>query len=355
MAWDYSFDTHVWIFSVGRGNAAFIRTGMNHGFILDMNSTEFDVAKFIKDKFVCKLDSYKDNKIAQAILSHPHGDHIVQCSELKKGSPLYPTLLTCPHAKDSENGSPNEKVNWTRICNRDTDAENVETYKSLYSNRNLPLQTIQYAAGRNIPNLEYGLFYIRPPVCEKLHPNDDNEYGNSTSIMFYLRHGTNSVLFPGDMTPEGMEHILNEREGLEKRYTKFDSKWAANNGTHHAKTDGQPSLRSLLQQGLTILVAPHHGLESCHSPALFGAIKGGRPKMVVISERRKAHEGDGSTHPNYARDICSSGLRVQIEGREEIKGCLTTKEGHHILAVLENSGGTKVYTEKDPEKLLAVL
>ena len=29
MAWWESFDTQIWIFSVGRGNAAFVRTGLN--------------------------------------------------------------------------------------------------------------------------------------------------------------------------------------------------------------------------------------------------------------------------------------------------------------------------------------
>jgi len=104
--WEYSLDTHIWIFAVGRGNAAFIRTGMNQGFILDMNAIDFDVAKFIKEKFVPKLDSYEKCKIAQAILSHPHGDHIQQCAELRDGSLLHPKLLTCPHDKDSQDGSP---------------------------------------------------------------------------------------------------------------------------------------------------------------------------------------------------------------------------------------------------------
>jgi ribonuclease BN (tRNA processing enzyme) len=169
MPWEYSLDTHVWIFSVGRGNAAFIRTGMNQGFILDMNASEFDVAKFIKDNFVSKLDSYSEHKIAQAVLSHPHGDHIAKCGEVRKGCPLEPALLTCPHHKDPVDGSPSEKLNWDRIINRESDAENVEIYKSLYAQRNLPLQTIQYVPGRNVPNLEYGIFYIRPPVCEKIH------------------------------------------------------------------------------------------------------------------------------------------------------------------------------------------
>jgi len=142
---------------------------------------------------------------------------------------------------------------------------------------------------------------------------------------------------------------------VEKRYTKFESKWAEAYSTQHCKTGGQPSLKSLLQQGLTILVAPHHGLESCYSPTLFEAMKGGRPKLVVISERRKTNEKDGTTHANYQQQQCSSGLKVEVDGSEDFRLSLTTKGGHHILAVLGNTGGTRVFADTDPNKLLAKL
>src|SRR6266516_1615237 len=101
MEWYDTFSTQIWIFAVGRGNAAFIRTALNQGFILDMNAADFDPAEFIKKKFVPKLDSYGGYKIAQAVLSHPHTDHISQCTALRDG--LSPALLTCPHDKDPEN------------------------------------------------------------------------------------------------------------------------------------------------------------------------------------------------------------------------------------------------------------
>lgn len=357
MAWQDSLGTHIWIFSVGRGNAAFIRTGLNQGFILDMNASDFDPAQFIKKKLLKKLDTYDKRKIAQAILSHPHADHIAQCAELASGNQLYPSLLTCPHDKDFKDGtSSNEKLNWERIKNQDKDKEIVETYKSLYKERSLPLQTIRFDSNRTIPNLEYGIYFIRPPVCEKLHEKDDNAYGNSTSIMFYLRHGNNSILFPGDMTPEGMKHVLDEGKGVEKRYTVFNRDWAEENKESHCKTGGQPSLKGLLKnRGLTVLVAPHHGLESCYSPNLYDSFKGGKPRLVVISERRRAHENDGNTHQNYQSEKGASGLKVHCEGSEETCNSLTTKNGQHILIVFDSSGGPKVYAEKDPDKLLAKL
>jgi beta-lactamase superfamily II metal-dependent hydrolase len=359
MDWNFKNSTQIWIFSVGRGNAAFIRTGLNQGFVLDMNATDFDVADFVEKNFVPKLDAYKKNKIAQAVLSHPHGDHIAQCDRLEKGKPLYPTLLTCPHHKDFKDGSDsNEKLNWDRIKNRASDTAAVESYKGLYKGeeRYPPLQTIQFDSKRTIPNIEYGIYYIQPPKCEKLHA-DDNAYGNSTSIMFYLRHGSNSILFPGDMTPEGMQHILGEREGTQKRYTVFDRQATVDHPEWYLKTFDQPSLKALLRErGLSILVAPHHGLESCYSSDLYAAMKAGKPQLVVISERRKKKDddGSGSIHPNYSKETGASGLDVEVEGeRKSGKRTISTVNGHHILVVFEGSGAPRVYAEKDAARLFA--
>lgn len=357
MDWSYKNSTQIWIFSVGRGNAAFIRTGLNQGFLLDMNATDFDVADFVEKNFVPKRSKYKENAIAQAVLSHPHGDHIAQCERLQKGKPLYPTLLTCPHDKDfRDGGDSKEKLNWKRIKNRATDTAAVEAYKGLYKDRYPPLQTIEFASKLTIPNIEYGLYYIQPPKCEAVHQSDDNAYGNSTSTMFYLRHGSNSILFPGDMTPEGMQHILGEREGTQKRYTVFDRQSAAAHPEWHLKSFDQPGLKALLRdRGLSILVAPHHGLESCYSPDLYAAIRAGRPQLVVISERRKRNDDDssGNVHANYSSEAGASGLDVEIEGNRILgERTQSTVNGHHILIVFEASGAPRVFAEKDPAKLL---
>lgn len=349
MSWEYSLATHIWIFSVGRGSSAFVRTGLNQGFIIDMGGSgaeEFSPAAFIKKHIAPRLDKYQGHSIAQAVLSHPHKDHIAECAELQNG--LAAKLLTCPHDKSKEEG-----VNWARIKNPNAD-ELVNTYKSLYGSRNLPLQTIRFDSGRTIPNLEYGIYYIRPPKAEQLHA-DDNEYGNACSIMFYLRHGSQSILFPGDMTPEGMSHVLAERIGTEKRYSVLDRNFTANNPDWHEKTCDQPSLRSLLQnRGLSILVAPHHGLESCYSQELFDAMRGGKPQITVISERRHLHESDGCLHKMYQSELGSLGLPVELDGElQKNRKSVSTINGHHILIVFEGTGVPRIFANKDPEQLLA--
>lgn len=112
MGWQESLLTYVWVFGVGRGNAAFVRSALNQGFIADMGAgVDFSPAEFIEKTFATDLDPYekpssetdknaRPAKIAQAILSHPHTDHITECEHLGNGEELYPSLLTCPHDKD---------------------------------------------------------------------------------------------------------------------------------------------------------------------------------------------------------------------------------------------------------------
>jgi hypothetical protein len=351
MAWEYSLATHVWIFSVGRGNAAFIRTGLNQGFILDMGrqgDSDFNPAEFVKDNFASKLDKFYGHAIAQAVLSHPHKDHISQCAELKDGMPLAPKMLTCPHDKSAE-----EMVNWRRIKNPEGSDDLVRTYKSLYTSRNLPLQTIKYESKRSVPNLEYGIYYVRPPFAEKLH-TDDNDYGNACSMVFYFRHGGHSILFPGDITPQAMCSMLNEGPGVEKRYTVFDRQGAWKNQSWHEKTSDQPSLRWLLStRGLTALVAPHHGLESCFCPDFYKAIRGGKPQITIISERRHVNENDGKLHKVYQGAEGSAGLTAEVDGRlESGRRSISTVDGRHILLIFEGTGAPKIYANKNPKYLL---
>ena len=100
------------------------------------------------------------------------------------------------------------------------------------------------------------------------------------------------------------------------------------------KTGSQPTLKKLLGQGLTVLVAPHHGLESCYSKELFAAMRGSKPSLNVLSERRKAHDGDGTTDARYQSEAGARGLSVDVDGNPAVRRSVSTKNGHHILTVI---------------------
>lgn len=355
MDWIDSQNTYIWIFPVGRGSAAFVRTGLNQGIVLDMACGDLcDPASLIEENFLDRLSPYsapeafKEWPIAQAILSHPHVDHIAQCARLAEGERMQPALVTCPHHKEEGN----EKLNWSRIENPEGTEDLIDSYKDLYEHRCPPLQTIQYTSEATIDGLEYGIFYVRPPICERLHPKDNNNYGNATSIMTYFRHGENSILFPGDITPEALEVVLRESEGLEKRYTIFSNdapqeKW-------HRETTGQPTLEQLLiRHGLSVLVAPHHGLESCFPQGLYNVLGEEKPECVVISERRHKRINDGSVDKRYQSEAGSSGIIAEVDGRLEERRSLSTIQGYHILVVFPNDGDeVEIYADRDPGILL---
>lgn len=356
MGWETSTATHIYIFNVGRGNSAFIRTPLNQGFLLDMGNeggeAGFSPAKFIKQNFLKKLDDYKEHKIAQAILSHPHEDHVTECEELYDGEEMRPTLVTCPHDKDGS--EKDEKLNWNRIKNRD--AELKKRYTTVYEGRKPPLQTIQYDSKLPVPpRLEYGIYYVRPPQVEKLHA-DDNKYGNGTSIVFYYRHGVHSILVPGDITPECMRQILNEAEGTEKRYTKFDRRFTQEHPNWHEKSFDQPSLRfGLSTDGLSILVAPHHGLESCFCPELFQVMRNNKPMLNIISEKRQLSESDGKVHDFYQKPDGASGLDIVCDGAlERQRRSVSTRNGHHILIIFKGVGVPQVVLDKSADNLVRI-
>ena len=362
--WYQSGCTFIWIFNVGRGVAAFVRTPLNHGILVDMGMSEdFDPCGFVESHILSRLSEYAHDdgdtpyearKIAQVILSHPHADHISQCQFLNKKS-FEPSLLTCPHDKDGTERP--EKVNWDRIENPEGTQASVDTYRSLYKTRKPGLSTMNTTSLSLSSGLEYGLYYLRPPICEILHVDDDNCYGNATSLVIYFRHGDSSILFPGDITPEGLAHLLSEGDGAEKRYTIFRYHSSGEQKDWYKATLQQPSLKSNLQEhGLTFLVAPHHGLESGFSETLYRSIKTGKPNLVIISEKKHTSEQDGTVDRRYDSPAGASGMRVSVEGRQEDRRVLSTEDGFHILIALSGTGSApRVWAEKKPERLMDIL
>ncbi|MFZ5994788.1 MAG: hypothetical protein ACOYU4_07365 [Thermodesulfobacteriota bacterium] len=360
-AWASSQRSHIWIFNVERGLCIFIRTALNQGILYDFGSSEdFKPSDFLQKNIIPHLDKYKNCRIAQTIISHPHADHITNISCLttpdKDKSPFYSSLHTCPHDKTDGSAKP-EALDWSRIKNPKESDDEINIYKSLYEKRTLPLQTILFDSTRSIPNLEYGLYYVRPPVVGEIFPDNDQEYANGTSMIVFYRHGYHTLLVPGDINPDTFKHLLDEGDGLEKRYTVFDRRQSTSHPTWHNATGNQSSLKSLLgTHGLSILVAPHHGLKSGYSEDLYKAIKDGKPGLVVISEKRHISKSDGAVEPFYQSPDGAKGQKVYIEGKEETRNSVSTRDGHHILILFQGTGGQPdVYLEKDPEVLLKKL
>jgi hypothetical protein len=353
----------VIVFNVRRGLCAFIRTALNQGILYDCGrSDDFDPLNFIKAELLPHMDPYIHDKaparLAQTILSHPHTDHIANVARLWANGAHCPDfttgLHTCPHDKIEGSERP-EALNWSRINNQKGGEELEEAYRQIYAKRTLPLQTIAYKSEKSVCDLDYGLYYVRPPVVAQIHDKDDQEYTNGLSIILYLRHARHIVLIPGDINPQCMKHILQEGRGLEKRFTRFTAGTAHAHPDWHCKTSSQPSLRNLLQERRhCILLAPHHGLESGFCQELYDAMWRKKPGLVVVSDSRRVSESQGRTSTVYASSEGSVGQEVMIEGKPEFRNSVSTKNGHHILLVLgENDAAVpRVYLEKNPRHII---
>ena len=258
-------------------------------------------------------------------------------------------MLTCPNDKQEA-----ERLDFDRVKNPEGTEELLTQYRGAYKHRNAGLQTIDPAHETAVGDLDYGLFYVRPPKCSEIHPENDQDYANATSIAFYLSYGNQSILIPGDITPDTFELLLDDKTGAEKRYSSFDSQTARD---WYTKAKGCPSLGELLRgRGLSLLVAQHHGLESGFCHALYSHIRGGKPLLNVISEKRHLSDVDGTVDARYQSGDYANGLTVDVEGKREARYSVSTRDGHHVLIVLK--GGTdlpSVYLRSDPEDLLNIV
>jgi len=361
MSWN-SNNTYIFLFNVNRGLSIFIRLPNNKAIIYDVGrSTEFKPLSFIKNHIFYKLKH--PQPIKQIVLSHPHLDHIAELKYLRKEWNLFnPSLLTCPHDKSKD-----EKVNWKRVNNPNKEETKriLKIYKRLYDKRSPPLQCP--APEKNDQyDVEVGLFYIRPPICEKLFPpQKDQEYTNSLSLVFWYRHGKNTILLPGDITPEAMKYLLEENKGTEKRFSILNFEKMKKLKDWHRKTLQQPSLKELLKKhGLTILVAPHHGLESGFSEDLYNAIEDKKPRLVLISDKRHTGKNDGKIDSRYQNAGGAKSIKVNLEvfnpsGEKEIKEenrvSLSTRNNHHILLVFKENTSPDIYARKDPKDLVRIV
>lgn len=356
--WWETLYTYIWVFNTGRGLSIFIRLPTNYGIIYDLGCTDiFSPCEFIKKNILPHLAYYQPNndsnqksKIAQCVLSHPHLDHIQEMSKILEDDSLYPILLTCQNDHEKEDN----KINFSRI-EREDNKNIIEQYKKGYEGRNPPLQTIKQR-DEVIPNLEYGIYYLESNRVEEIHPSDNQLYVNGLSILLFLRHGNQSILIPGDMTPESFEEMLNDGDSVQKRYTFFYNNSDNKPDTFFRENSNQPSLCNLLNEmGLSVLIAPHHGLESCFSSHLFDIIKDNKPQINVISMSKKHSDNGGNVSANYQNENYAKGINVDIEGVIENHLSISTKQGHHILIVFKGTDALPhIYLRKDPNELLNI-
>lgn len=342
---------YVYVFKVDRGLSVFIRTPYNWGIIYDIGaSDDFSPSEYISKNLVPSLSlievsAGQEIKIAQAILSHPHTDHIQDAGALDATN-LHPKLLTCPNDKLAS-----EEFDFSTL----DQSPELESYRSLFAGkkRGVGLQTLSPKGISPFLDFEYGIYYMKPPEIKKTLATEGQAYINGSSICAYIRYCSNSILLPGDVTPEVMAAILKGDSRTEKRYTSYKdaTAWETNDHLNGGKHDLGLTLK---KHGLTVLVASHHGLESGYCKEIFDWLMGGKLKLVMTSEKRKIGERDGKTHAEYSSDERVESVVIDIDGKNEQRKSIGTASGKHLLAIFDANGVARYFVRTDIDQLVSI-
>ena len=318
------------MFNVGRGLSMLIKTPHNHVIIYDLGSSEelSPVADIYRKPGFLSQMAGSERKIAQCIISHPHLDHISDLTdENAEFVNLNSDYVTCQNDKDGNLSG--HKIDFSRINNQNADTQ-IKNYKALYAQRELPLRSFDPNAAADF---QLGVYYLKSSTVDELFSSDDQRYSNSLSIVLYLSYCGESILIPGDITPEAFDLIL--KGDCEKRFTDC-SKYMSSGAKSRWRTltCNQPNLGDLLKEkGLAILVAPHHGLESGYPECLFELLGDKKPKVILISEKPQS-EKSGNVDKRYQDGSCSTGVTINGKNRHS----LTTRNDGHIKVCFKSDG-----------------
>ena len=333
----------LWVFNVGRGICTFARTPENFGLNVDCGGNgENRPLRRVEDVILPHLTKYREQKVAQAVISHPHTDHYRDIYRMVGWEPY---LITCPHHKDPIDGHPDERFNFDLLETTEEDEPLLRVYKECYSKRSLPLQVP--ALGQAVPNFHYGVFYIRPPVVEDELPRAD--YVNNCSIMAYMRIGRSTILLPGDMMTSGMEHAIST--GCEARLSGPKVADIA-----REKTIDMKAFSTWLRAfGCKFLLAPHHGLESAWPQALFDLLAdaGHQVSLALVSEKGSPGKSDGKVDSRYSSEDYVKGYCVHHDdGTSETRRAVTTRSDGHMLIAIHHTGKPTVVVSHDLDWIL---
>jgi len=199
----------------------------------------------------------------QLIISHPHNDHISAITDFN--NTFYPELLTCPN--DNEGIKDIEKINWDLI----DDNDNVRLLRKMLIGRKPPLTTTDL-------HNEF-IYFIPPREVEKNNDLSTESYCNNISIAVYVRINGTKIFMHGDLQKQGMEYIISNKM----------------------------LMRNILNEGVDILIAPHHGLRSSFSSYMFDHIKNKKTRCInIVSEKLTTEDSNRQVDSRYSsKEYCN--------------------------------------------------
>lgn len=154
-----------------------------------------------------------------------------------------------------------------------------------------------------------------PIETVKATPNLCNKVRNNSSIIRYVKYNGIRILFAGDLETAGWD-------------------WLAKNNA---------SFKTLMKDGLDVLVAPHHGHDSGFPKALFNLT--GNVKTIILSKDSEATKEGTDVYTGYSN--YADGVRYY---NANDKGTyfgkvLTTRSNGNIYLFIDPKYGLSVATE----------
>ena len=280
------------VFNVGGALSTYVEFG-DRKILVDIGSSDdFNpITHFLCPLYALrKATKNSDGKfmIDQCIISHPHKDHISAIADFDKY--FFPKLLTCPNSNQGMHE--NEKVNWELIGNKDDDS--IKTLKRMLVNRTPPL-------GSSDPTSLF-IYYIPPKIVENDKTLCTESYINNISIATIICSSGYSILMPGDLQKAGMEYLLENSEDFRRK----------------------------VNNGIDVLVTPHHGLRSSFSTKLFDEMKGQKTRCINVVPEKTNTDDDREVDTRYSDGKYCAGensLSTQDEPHYQVR----TSRGHVLL------------------------
>ena len=225
-------------------------------------------------------------------ITHPDDDHVRNAKKIKES--LAPYLL---HRRKWEE-FPNEEIIH-------------EDYKEHIDNqyRGSNPETIPWGFSQN------KVFQI-PMDVVKGDLELSKKIKNNSSILRFIESGGRKVLFCGDLEKAGWDWLTTHDKGFIET----------------------------MNQGIDILVAPHHGHKSGFPTSLFYLT--GKVEISILSKGSEAEKDGTDVSSQYAAN--SNGLyykNLSDKNTYFASGTLTTRSNGHIFLEITDTGNMNIFTE----------
>ncbi len=289
------------IFDVGNAACSVISSPNKYGLMVDCGShTEKDnPVDLLKENGIKKwleLRDYltqqrKSYKLGLLHITHPDDDHVRNSKKVKEE--FEPYLL---HKREFEEFPDGDKIN----------VDYKEYIDKKYRGSNP--ETIHWG-------FEINKVFKIPMNILKTNDDLSKKLRNNASILRYIKYNGIKILFTGDLEKEGWDWLI----------------------------ENDKTFVSYLEDGLDILIAPHHGHKSGFPKPLFDVV--GNVKVVIHSKGSEGNiEGTdvATQYSNYSDGIIYKNLNDEDCYFGKV---LTTRSNGHIFIEFANNS-FNVYTVK---------